>query len=140
MEQKDREDSPAPVNATGKRFLIVDDVDMNREYLRLLLENTGAAVDEACTGDEGVRMFSREKYDMVFMDLHMPVMNGYNATRNIRELPFIWAYTTPIISVSAEDSMELQQKCREVGINDHLIKPVTEEALANIIRKWLPGK
>lgn len=138
-EEKDQGEAPATVNAHGKHFLIVDDVDLNREYLRLLLENTGAAVDEACTGDEAVRMFSRAQYDMVFMDIHMPVMNGYNSTMNIRALPFVSAYTTPIISVSAEFSLELQLKCKEVGMNDHLIKPVTEEALAKIIRKWLPA-
>lgn len=137
MDKKDQENGHRTVNAAGKRFLIVDDVDINREYLRIMLENTGAIVDEAVTGDEAVRMFSREKYDMVFMDLHMPVMNGYNSAKNIRELPFASAYTTPIISVSAENSLELQLKCKEVGMNDHLVKPVTEEAVAEMIRKWL---
>ena len=128
----------ASVDLNGKRILVVDDVDVNREILVLMLENTGAVIHEARTGDEAVRMFSKDKYDLVLMDLHMPVMNGYNATKNIRSLPMQWANLIPIISVSAESSMELHAKCREAGINDHLAKPVTIKSLYEIILKWLP--
>ena len=129
---------PASVDLKGRRILIVDDVDFSREILVLMLEKTGAVIHQANAGDEAVRMFSKDKYDLVLMDLHMPVMNGYNATKNIRSLPLLWANLVPIISVSAESSMELRAKCREVGINDHLAKPVTSEALFEKIAKWLP--
>ena len=133
-----RECPASSVDLNGKRILIVDDVELNREVLRLLLQNSGAALDEAADGEEAVRMFSRNKYDLVFMDIHMPVMNGYNATKNIRALPLLWASLTPIISVSAESSMELHAKCREVGINDHIPKPVAIKVLYEKIAKWLP--
>ena len=132
------ESSPASMNLNGKRILIVDDVDLNREILCMMLQDSGATLDEAADGEEAVRMFSRNKYDLVFMDLHMPVMNGYNATKNIRALPLLWANVTPIISVSAESSMELHAKCREVGINDHISKPVDAEVMYEKIAKWLP--
>ena len=123
----------------GKRLLIVDDVITNREIICLLLKGSGAIVDQAADGEEAVRMFSRNKYELVFMDLHMPVMNGYNAAKNIRSLPLIWANSTPIISVSAESSVELHSKCREVGMNDHLSKPVAMKELFDIIAKWIPN-
>ena len=127
------------MDLSGKRILIVDDVVTNREIIYMLLEDTGATVDQAADGEEAVRMFSRNKYDLVFMDLHMPVMNGYNATKNIRSLPLLWAISTPIISVSAESSVELHAKCKAVGMNDHISKPVEMKDLYDKISKWLPN-
>jgi len=127
------------IDLKGKRILVVDDVVTNREILYLLLETSGATIDQAADGEEAVRMFSRNKYDLVFMDLHMPVMNGYNATKNIRSLPLLWAISTPIISVSAESSVELHAKCRAVGINDHISKPVATKDLYEKIAKWMPN-
>jgi len=123
----------------GKRLLVVDDVNTNREILCLMLEDTGAALDQATNGEEAVRLFSQNKYDLVLMDLHMPVMNGYNASKNIRSLPLLWAVSTPIISVSAESSIELHARCKEVGMNDHIAKPVDREDLFKKITKWIPA-
>ena len=126
------------LNLKNKRILIVDDVEFNRDILSTLLEGTGVVIDKAKDGTAAVKLFSGNKYDLVFMDLHMPVTNGYIATLNIRALPLPWANSTPIISVSAEYSLELQAKCREVGMNDHLAKPVITDTLFSIIAKWLP--
>ena len=126
------------LDLTGKRIMVVDDVDLNREIIHLLLEDTGAIIDEASTGDEAVRMFSREKYDLVLMDLHMPVMDGFIATKSIRVASQPWARTIPIISVSAETSAEVHLKCFEAGITDHLPKPIEMEALFEMIAKLLP--
>ena len=132
------EDAPHSINLKGKRLLIVDDVEINRDILLALLEDTGADIDSAKDGSDAVRLFSKNQYDLVLMDLHMPVMSGYIATQNIRALPRLWANSTPIISVSAESSLELRTKCLEAGMNDHLAKPVTTESLFAIIAKWLP--
>ena len=122
----------------GKRFLVVDDMLANREIICQILKDSGVAIDQAADGDEAIRMFLRNKYDLVFMDLHMPVMSGYDASKNMRSLPLLWAVSTPIISVSAESSVELHTRCREVGMNDHLSKPVVKHDLFDIIAKWMP--
>ena len=124
-------------NLTGKRILVVDDSEITRKSFFLMLKNTGADIDEAADGDEAVRLFARHKYDLVLIDLHMPTMSGYSATRYIRDLPLLWANTVPIISVSAENSVELRTKCKESGINDQLIKPVEVRDLYKMIEKWL---
>ncbi|GHV71992.1 hypothetical protein AGMMS49928_26740 [Spirochaetia bacterium] len=126
-------------NFTGQRFLIVDDVDINREILLAMLEDTGAVLDGAQDGAEAVHMFSQNKYDLVLMDLHMPGMDGFNATRGMRASALPWAKTVPVISVSAEsNSRELHGQCLDAGITDHLVKPVEMNALFAMITKWLP--
>jgi len=123
---------------TGKRILIVDDQDINREILTAMLEDTGAVLDDAADGNEAVKMFSQYKYDLVLIDLHMPVMDGFTAAKAIRATAFAWAKTIPIISVSAETSAELHEKCIEAGINDHLPKPVEMGSMHKMIAKWIP--
>ena len=125
------------MNLSGKRIMIVDDIEMGRDVILKLLENSGAVIDSAVNGYDAVKLFTENKYDLVFMDLHMPVMSGYIASRNIRDLPLLWSNIVPIISVSAEDSVELRTKCRESGINDHLKKPFTNKTLFAIIEKWI---
>ena len=127
------------LNLSGKRVMIVDDVSLNREILLMLLEHTGAVLDEASTGDEAVRMFGRDKYDLVLMDLHMPVMDGYVATKNIRASAKPWAKSVPVIAISAESSGDIHSKCMEAGITDHLSKPVEIEDLLKTIAKWMPS-
>ena len=131
------EKRPVSPDLTGKRILIVDDSEISRLSLLQMLKYTNAIVDEAIDGDDSVRLFALNKYDLVLMDLHMPVMSGYVATRNIRDLPLLWSNSVPIISVSAENSVELRTKCKESGINDQLIKPVEVRDLYKMIEKWL---
>jgi CheY-like chemotaxis protein len=137
MTDNNNEALPDLLDLTGKRILIVDDDETSREILLEMLKNSGAALDGAVSGDEAVRLFARNKYDLVLMDLYMPVMDGYNAARYIRDLPLLWSNSVPIISVSAENSLELRTKCKESGINDQLIKPVAAENLYGMIQKWL---
>ena len=137
MTLTDKEESQGSPNLTGKRILVVDDSDLNREIFLDMLKDSGADLDGAASGDEAVRLFARKKYDLVLMDLYMPVMNGYNAARNIRDLPFAWSNSVPIISISGENSLELRKKCKESGINDQLVKPFSTEVLYEMIGKWL---
>ena len=123
-----------------KRILIVDDVSINRDILFALLEDTGMILDGACNGEEAVNMCLQNKYDLILMDLHMPVMDGYTATRNIRASAQPWAKSVPIISISADTSAERISKGLEAGINEHLPKPVEMEALFGTISKWIPRK
>jgi CheY-like chemotaxis protein len=126
-----------PPDLTGKRIMVVDDSEVSRRSLLQMLKRTGADLDEAIDGDEAVRLFVRHKYDLVLIDLHMPKMSGYDATKNIRDLPLLWSNSVPIISVSAENSLELRMKCKESGIDDQLVKPVAMRDLYNMIEKWL---
>jgi len=134
------EDFSSIIDLTGRRVLVVDDIEMNRDILFAMLEETGAILDGACNGEDAIKMFSREKYDLVLMDLHMPVMDGFTAVKNIRTSTQPWAASVPIISISAESSVELHWKCLEAGINEHLAKPVVMEALFGIISKWVSKK
>ncbi|GHV54563.1 hypothetical protein FACS1894216_14840 [Synergistales bacterium] len=130
-------DGPASVDFTGRRILLVDDVEINREILLAILEDTGALLDEARDGEEAVRMFSSNKYDLVLMDLHMPVMDGFSATKGIRASNWPWAKTVPVISVSAESGADLRSKCMDAGITGHLSKPIEINALFAMIAKNL---
>ena len=130
--------SSALVDLTGKRIMVVDDVDINREILFMLLDDTGAILDSAEHGAEAVRLFLKEKYDLILMDLHMPVMDGFTATKNIRASAQPWAVSIPIIAVSAESSGDLHSKCAEAGISDYIEKPVDMETLYAKINQWLP--
>ena len=125
------------VDLGGKHILVVDDVEINRAILIAMLEDTGAILDEASTGDEAVRIFKQGKYDLVLMDLHMPVMDGFLASKNIRALDLPWAKTIPIISISAESGGDLHRKCLESGITDHILKPVDMPVLFSTINKWM---
>ena len=97
-------------------------------------------LDEAQNGDAAVRAVSKNKYDLILMDLHMPEMDGFSAAKEIRAMSADWARTVPIISVSAESGSELGEKSREAGINDHIRKPVETDALLGIISKYLKGE
>jgi len=125
------------VDLTGSRILVVDDAPINREVLIALLEDTGAIFDEAQDGHEAVKLFLQNKYDLVLMDLHMPEMDGYDATKHIRASAQPWAKTVPIISVSAESSAELHARGQEAGISDHHAKPVHLANLLDTIAKWM---
>jgi signal transduction histidine kinase len=126
-------------NWAGKRILVVDDAEINREILLALLADTGATLDPAESGAQAVELFAQRDYDLVLMDLHMPVMDGFTAAEHIRACAAPRAGTAPIVLVSADDNAELLARCRETGINDHLVKPVAMDALMAMIAKWMPA-
>ncbi|MDR0554994.1 MAG: response regulator [Treponema sp.] len=122
----------------GRKILVVDDVDINREMIFALLEDTGAELEGAAGGGEAVALCSQKKYDLVFMDLHMPGMDGLDAARGIRAAPLFGSATTPIIALTADNGAEIRARCREAGLNDYLTKPVDAEILFKTIARWLP--
>ena len=119
------------------RFCVAKQYVVLKETMIRNLEDTGAMFDEAKDGQEAVKLCSQHKYDLILMDLHMPCMDGYAATKHIRASTQPWAKTVPIISVSAESSSELHAKCLEAGINDHHAKPVQLETLLGMIVRWM---
>jgi signal transduction histidine kinase/DNA-binding response OmpR family regulator len=123
----------------GYRLLLVEDVEINRESVLALLEPTGLAIDCAENGVEAVRMFSEapDRYDMIFMDVHMPEMDGYEATRRIRALDAPRAGEIPIVAMTANVFREDIERCLKAGMNDHVGKPLDHGEVLDRLRKYL---
>jgi len=132
------QESPAS-NFTGHRVLLAEDVDINREIVIELLKPTGLEIDCADNGAEAVRMFSDapDEYDIIFMDVQMPVMDGYEATRKIRALDITKSKTIPIIAMTANVFREDVEKCLESGMNSHVGKPLDIGALLVLLNNYL---
>ena len=124
---------------TGRHLLLVEDVEINREIVLALLESTLLEIDCAVNGDEAVKMFSSDpdKYDMIFMDLQMPVMNGYTATEQIRALDAAKAKTIPIIAMTANVFREDIEHCLASGMNDHIGKPLDFDEVLSRLKRYL---
>ncbi|GHS93085.1 hypothetical protein AGMMS50276_02540 [Synergistales bacterium] len=120
-------------NLSGQRVLIVDDVSLNREILSTLLEDTGALLDCAEDGQEAVKLFCQNPYDIVLMDLHMPGMDGFEATQRIRESGVGKCANIPIIAVTADTSDEVISRCTATGMNAHVGKPVDYDTLVDTL-------
>jgi CheY-like chemotaxis protein len=131
------EDAP---RFAGRRILLAEDVEINREIVLTMLEPTLLEIDCAVNGKEAVRMFREapEKYDMIFMDLQMPEMGGHEATRNIRALDAPQAKTVPIIAMSANVFREDVEQCLAVGMNSHVGKPLNFDEVLEKLRTYLP--
>ncbi|MDR1651624.1 MAG: response regulator [Synergistaceae bacterium] len=110
----------------GKHVLLAEDVMINCEILSSLIEHTGVKLDLAEDGEIAVSKFSAspEKYSLILMDVHMPNVDGYEATRRIRALDNPHAKTVPIIAMTANVFREDVERCRAAGMNDHLGKPI----------------
>ena len=129
-------------NFAGNSILLAEDVDINREIVKTLLEPTLLEIDEAENGEVAVRMFSAapEKYAMIFMDVQMPELDGYAATRAIRALTIPQAGTIPIIAMTANVFREDIEKCLEAGMNGHLGKPLNFEQVIQTLQRYVPTK
>ncbi|MCL2045146.1 MAG: response regulator [Oscillospiraceae bacterium] len=123
----------------GRRILLVEDMEINREIVTTLLEPTLSLIDCVENGLEAVRRFgeSPDLYDLIFMDVQMPEMDGYEATRRIRSINAINASTIPIVAMTANVFREDIEKCISVGMSDHVGKPINLEELIGIMHKYL---
>lgn len=127
-------------NWRGKKILLAEDIEINREILASLLENTGIAIDYAFNGEEAVEMCRKANgaYDLVLMDVQMPVMDGLSATRAIRASETIKkSATLPIIAMTANAFKEDIQSCLDAGMNDHIAKPIEVDQLMEKLSKYL---
>ncbi len=124
----------------GKRLLLVEDNEINREIAYAYLEGTGTLVDMAENGAEAVEKFlsARDGYDLVLMDVHMPVMDGHTATRRIRaEEEARGRRRTPIVAMTANAFKEDIERCLEAGMDGHLSKPINFDDMGKTLRKYL---
>jgi signal transduction histidine kinase/CheY-like chemotaxis protein len=135
-----RLDEIRKVSYAGRRALLVEDNYLNREIAREILEMADLTVEEAEDGQAALNMFAASEngyYDLILMDVQMPVMNGYEATRAIRALERADAASVPIIAMTANAFAEDVQQSREAGTNEHLAKPLNFEKLNGVLRKYL---
>jgi PAS domain S-box-containing protein len=123
----------------GQRILLVEDVEINREIVLALLEPVQLKIECAENGLEAVRMFSEspQKYDMIFMDVQMPEMDGYEATRCIRSMDTLCAKTIPIIAMTANVFREDIERCLAAGMNSHVGKPLDFDEVIGVLRLYL---
>lgn len=120
-------------------ILLVEDMEINREIVMALLDETGIKIDLAVNGVEAVDKFSAasEKYHLIFMDMQMPEMDGIEATRRIRALDDAAAKTVKIVAMTANVFREDVEKCLAAGMNDHIGKPINHNEIIGILKKYL---
>ncbi|MDR0963745.1 MAG: response regulator [Clostridium sp.] len=126
---------------SGKTVLIVDDIDINLEIVAALIEPTNITIVQAISGKQAVDIFSKAptRYDIILMDMQMPVMDGLQATRIIRGMDCPNALTVPIIAMTANVFREDIEKCKEAGMNDHLGKPMDMHTVITMLARYLIG-
>ncbi len=134
------EDFDTETSIENLRLLVAEDNPMNRRVVELLLAQSGLTITFAENGKEAVEKFSNARFDLVLMDLQMPIMGGLAATRAIRE----WEKTngrapTPIIAVSANATDEHVLEAKEAGADDHVAKPIVRETLFEAIARYARG-
>ena len=129
--------SPTPElsGLRGAHILLVEDNELNREVALGLLEDAHMSIDMAENGEVAVRMVGANKYDLVLMDMQMPVMDGIQATQAIRANPQFRAL--PIVAMTANVMASDREKCVEAGMNDHVDKPIDPDALFRVLLRWI---
>lgn len=130
-----RFDTPSP------RLLVADDCNVNLMVISSRLKKLGITVDTVANGEEAIYMAQKNCYQMILMDCHMPVVDGYMATQAIRAYEQSHKKTgTPIIAITGNTLESDTMKCLDAGMDDHLPKPVRDKQLIDILKKWLEGK
>ena len=123
----------------GQCILLVEDIEVNREIVMAVLEPTGLVVECASDGKQELEMFREhpQRYSLIFMDIHMPEMDGYAATKAIRALDAPQAQAIPIVAMTANAFREDVDKCFAVGMNGHIGKPIDFDEVLDTLRRFL---
>ncbi len=122
-----------------RQVLIVDDNSINQQVTNAMVEELGFATEVAENGEEALRAMDSRNFDLVLMDCHMPVLNGYDATREIRrrEEDSAAAKRTPVIAITADLMQSNRHRCLSAGMDDYVTKPFTEQQLRAVLERWL---
>ncbi|MNZ76985.1 Sensor histidine kinase RcsC [compost metagenome] len=130
--------SAAPPPATRQpRILLVEDNPVNQLVVTGLLGHLGLTAEIARQGEEALKILQQQDFDLVLMDCNMPLMDGYEATRQIRRDDRL--ARLPVIALTANVLPEERERCRQAGMNDYLSKPLRREELQAVLERWLPG-
>ena len=143
QDEKDEDALQQETDFGQYRILLVEDNELNQEIAMELLSLTGVQVEVAGNGARAVELFTASPegyFDLIFMDVQMPVMDGYEATRQIRRLGRRDAASVWIVAMTANAFVEDIRLSREAGMNDHVSKPVDFEHLQEILQKCLVQK
>ena len=122
----------------GLRALLAEDNIINQKVAVGFLQKLGLRVDVVGNGSDACQALTSEVYDVVFMDLQMPVMDGLDATRLLRSSQATINPGLPVIAMTANAMVGARQQCLEAGMNDYITKPVTTRSLAHVLEKWMP--
>ena len=139
----DKEDEAAAwtlADFSGKRVLLVEDIELNREIAQVILEEAGFVVESAPDGTDAVAMVEKAEenyYDVVLMDVQMPIMNGYEATRTIRSMPRKDVKTLPIIAMTANALEEDKEAALKNGMNAHISKPLNMDIFISVLKQFV---
>ena len=137
-DKRDEQKDVSEKSIKGLHILLVEDNELNMEIAEFVLQNEGADVSKVWNGQEAVEVFKKSepcKFDVILMDIMMPVMNGYEATKMIRSLDREDAKTIPIIAMTANAFTEDRIRAKEAGMDEHVAKPVDVELLKKVIHK-----
>lgn len=137
---EDQEAAWIQADFSGKRVLLVEDIEMNREIAEIILEEAGFVVESAPDGTDAVAMIEASEenyYDIILMDVQMPVMNGYEATRAIRNMARNDVKTLPIIAMTANALEEDKEAALKNGMNAHIAKPLDMDVFIDVLRQFL---
>ena len=127
----------------GKRILLVEDIELNREIAEVILEEAGFQVESAPDGTDAVSMVEKSEeyyYDAILMDVQMPIMNGYEATRTIRNLSRKDVKTPPIIAMTANALEEDKEAALKNGMNAHISKPLDMDVFISVLKEYVQDK
>ena len=139
-DKRDEQKEESEQSIKGLHILLAEDNELNMEIAEFVLQNEGAVVTKAWNGQEAVERFRRSssgEFDVILMDIMMPVMNGYEAARTIRSLDREDARTIPIIAMTANAFTEDKLRAKEAGMNEHIAKPVDVKRLIKVIHEML---
>lgn len=121
----------------GKRILVAEDNEFNQDLIREILEQWGVEVSISGNGLEALQKLAEESFDIVLMDVQMPIMDGYEATRKIRSTPSLAGQC--VIAITANILSEDRQRCKEAGVNDFEPKPIDQSHLYKTLIRWVPA-
>ncbi len=130
------------IDFSGKKILLAEDMDINWEVAFAILSDVGLELERAVNGKECLEMFEASKisyYDAILMDIRMPIMDGYQATKEIRKLERADS-KLPIIAMTADAFSDDAQHCMEVGMDAHIPKPLDVEECMRVLQKFLLGQ
>jgi signal transduction histidine kinase/ActR/RegA family two-component response regulator len=133
-------DEGAVFVGSGQRVLLVEDNRMNQVVACLMLESMNLVVSLATTGREAIAMHREDPFDLILMDCQMPVMDGYQATAEIRRMEEEGTPGVPIIAITANALAGDREKCISYGMDEYLPKPVTKASVSQVLRRQLPNR